>query len=124
MTTRIYIVTVKVDNDPTAGPLFPFLYTLDNEAVVEMEEEGIYSIVTTRDIDVLLDQTPAVIEYDTGEFNWDPEWEVWCLSGTDVWGNGWETDNYKADSEQQALLDAIEYLIEFNRPVPEEPEEN
>ena len=124
MTTRIYIVTVRVDDDPTAAPLFPFLDTLDPEAIVEREEENIYSIVTTRDIDVLLDQAPAVIEYDTGEFNWDPEWEVWCLSGTDAWGNGWETDYYRADSEQQALLDAIEYLIEFNRPVPEEPEEN
>ena len=93
MTTRIYVVKVEVDNDPTSGSLFPWLYNLDPEAVVEMEAENICSIVTTRDLDVLLDQTPAVIEYDCGEFNWDPEWEVWCLSGTDVWGNGWETDN-------------------------------
>jgi hypothetical protein len=104
---------VKVKN-PTDGPLFPFIDTLDNETVVEMVEESIYSIVTTRDLDVLLDQAPAVVEYDTAEFNWDPEWEVWCLSGTSSWG-GWETDNYRADSEQQALLDAVQYLIEFNR---------
>lgn len=112
MTTRIYVVKVK---NPTEGPLFPFLYTLDNEAVVEMEEEGIYSIVTTRDLDVLLDQAPAVIEYDCGEFHWDGDWEAWCLSGSSTWGNGWESDYYKADSEQQALLDAVQYLIEFNR---------
>lgn len=112
MTTRIYIVTVK---NPTAGPLFPFLDTLGPDAIVEMEEENVYSIVTERDIDVLLDQADAVVDYSSGEFNWDSAKKLWCLSGSGTWGNGWETDNYHADSEQQALLDAIEYLIEYNR---------
>ena len=113
MGTRIYVVKVNVDNDPTSGSLFPWLDNLDPEAVVEMEAENLVSIVTSRDIDRLLDQTPAVIEYDCGEFNWDGSEKVWYLSGTHG-GNGWETDNYEADSEQQALLEAIEYLIEYS----------
>ena len=121
MTTRIYVVTVKVDNDLPDAPLFPFLDMLDPTAIVEMDEENVYSIITNRDIDRLLDQTDSVVEYDCGEFTWDWSERVWCLSGTDG-GNGWETDDYQADSEEQARLDAIQYLLEYNRPILEEPE--
>ena len=114
MTTRIYVVTVKVDNDPTVGSLFPFLYIIDPEAITQMEAENVYSIITEWDIDAFLDQNDSVVDYSTGEFNWDCTEKVWCLSGVDG-GNGWETDDYEADTEEQAKLDAIQYLIEYNR---------
>jgi len=37
----------------------------------------------------------------------------WCLSGT-TGGLGWETDDYEADTREQAEQDAIAYLIEYN----------
>ena len=51
MTTRIYIVTVKADDDPTVGSLFPFLYIIDPEAIAQMEAENVYSIITEWDIE-------------------------------------------------------------------------
>lgn len=111
MTTRIYIVTVKADDDPTVGSLFPFLYIIDPEAIAQMEAENVYSIITEWDIDAFLDQNDSVVDYDYGEFSWDWNKKVWRLSGTDAWGNAWETDDYDADSEEQALLDAVQYLV-------------
>jgi len=40
---------------------------------------------------------------------------VWCLSGVNRDGNGWETDDYEADSQDAAHEAAAEYLREYLR---------
>lgn len=64
----------------------------------------------TRSIKMTL--TEALAKYNAS-FHWNADDMTWCLSGTDK-GNGWETDDYDADSKEQAESDAIEYLIEYN----------
>lgn len=46
-------------------------------------------------------------------FVWSESSGTWCLYGTDN-GNAWETDDYDAETIEQAAQDAIEYLTENN----------
>lgn len=38
----------------------------------------------------------------------------WCLFGTTRDKNGWETDNFTAETVEDALADALDYLTEYN----------
>jgi hypothetical protein len=46
-------------------------------------------------------------------FDWNEDNHTWCLYGTDN-GNGWETDDYEAETREQAESDAIDYLEAYN----------
>lgn len=68
------------------------------------------------------DQTPRLraattlrdtLERYDAKFNWNAEFQTWCLSGS-AQGLGWETDDYKADNRDHAESDALDYLIEYN----------
>ena len=50
------------------------------------------------------------------QFAYDTNTKTWCLYGTDTNGNYWETDDYDADTLEQAENDAIEYLEANNKP--------
>lgn len=40
---------------------------------------------------------------------------TWCLSGTSTDGNYYETDDYEADTQEEAEEAAIEYLIAYHQ---------
>ena len=46
----------------------------------------------------------------TIDFNWSEDNRSWCLSGTTIDGNSWETDDYLADTREEAEQDAADYL--------------
>ena len=44
------------------------------------------------------------------QFFWNANAKTWCFSGTGYGGNGHETEDFDADTKQEAIQDAIDYL--------------
>jgi hypothetical protein len=59
------------------------------------------------------EQLVQLLEKHNAQFNWNEEAKTWCLSGIDK-GNAWETDDYDAETREEAEGDAINYLVEYN----------
>ena len=57
-------------------------------------------------LDELLTKYKANFHYSDG---------LWCLSGTSADGNYYETDDYEADTQEEAEEAAIEYLIAYHQ---------
>lgn len=57
--------------------------------------------------------TEALTTYDA-EFSFDETAQTWCLFGTTKDGLGWETDDYPAETRDEAEGDALNYLIVYN----------
>lgn len=57
-----------------------------------------------------------ILEKYNSQFAYGAETKTWCLYGTDADGNYWETDDFDADTLEQAENDAIEYLEANNEP--------
>ena len=56
----------------------------------------------------------ALAKFDA-QFSWNESENTWCLSGA-ASGLGWETDDYEAETREQAESDAVDYLIAYNEP--------
>jgi hypothetical protein len=56
------------------------------------------------------------LEHYNAQFKYNEDNKTWCLFGTDR-GNGWETDDYDADTIAQAKADALEYLETYNETI-------
>jgi len=60
-----------------------------------------------KELEALLNESGAHLFY-------DPEEKVWCLYGTNRDNLYWETDDYEADTLEDAENGAIAYLVAYN----------
>lgn len=58
------------------------------------------------------DLQDALKEYNA-KFDYDDENRTWCMYGTNYLGDYWETDDFEADSLEDAYYDALAYLEDY-----------
>ncbi len=57
------------------------------------------------------EQPASVFARHQADFHWDESNLVWCLSGVDKQGASWQTQNFGAQNQAQAEVDAAQYLL-------------
>jgi hypothetical protein len=76
-------------------------------------EEGFNEWFTQSIPELPQGELELLLEKHDCKFQYDRVCKVWCLYGIDN-GNGWETEDYPAESLEEAREQAVDYLIAFN----------